>query len=145
MPFIPLTPNYHVSPQLTVEDVKAAKEAGYTHIICNRPDGEAAGQPGAEDIRAAAEAHGLSFEDLPISEGVSTNHMRRLREALKTDERILAYCRSGTRSALLWVAARIRAGEDVDETLRTAQLAGYDFTPFHQALSALGAQGKAGS
>ena len=35
-----LTPRYTVSPQITPEDIPAIKEAGFTTVICNRPDQE---------------------------------------------------------------------------------------------------------
>ncbi|MDE3029426.1 MAG: TIGR01244 family phosphatase, partial [Paracoccaceae bacterium] len=35
-----LTPDYAVSPQIEPADVAAIKAAGYTTVICNRPDRE---------------------------------------------------------------------------------------------------------
>ena len=44
---------------ISVENVAELKAAGYETIICNRPDGESAGQPGIVDIKRAAEAAGV--------------------------------------------------------------------------------------
>ena len=38
MAMIELTPGYSVSPQIALEDVQAAADAGITLVICNRPD-----------------------------------------------------------------------------------------------------------
>src|SRR3546814_14684481 len=41
----------------------------FRSIVCNRPDGEEAGQPTAAAIAAAAEAHGLRFVHIPVMSG----------------------------------------------------------------------------
>ena len=58
-----------VSPQITAEDVAAAASLGYRTIVCNRPDGEAPGQPSMAEIEAAAQAAGLSFLPLAFAGG----------------------------------------------------------------------------
>ena len=40
-------------------DVAALAASGFRSIICNRPDGEEAGQPPAATLAEAAAAHGL--------------------------------------------------------------------------------------
>jgi hypothetical protein len=42
---------------------------------------------------------------------------------------ILAYCRSGTRSTLLWALARASQGATAEELAPIANAAGYDITP----------------
>ena len=49
MAFKQITSSFSAAPQLTQDDVAAAAQAGYRSIISNRPDGEEAGQPSAED------------------------------------------------------------------------------------------------
>jgi uncharacterized protein (TIGR01244 family) len=52
----------------------------------------------------------------------------------------LAYCRSGTRSTLLWALARAKAG-DVPQTLHEkANGAGYDLTPVAALIDMLATQ-----
>jgi len=51
--------------------------------------------------------------------------------------KVLCYCRSGTRSTLLWSLARARAGDDTDEIADIAAAAGYDVTPIRQIMDAL--------
>src|SRR3546814_5317061 len=51
-----LTPALSVSPQIDPADVVALAASGFRSIVCNRPDGEEAGQPTAAAIAAAAAA-----------------------------------------------------------------------------------------
>src|SRR3546814_15265252 len=64
-----LTPALRVSPQIDPADVVALAASGFRSIVCNRPDGEEAGQPTAAAIAAAAEAHGLRFVHIPVMSG----------------------------------------------------------------------------
>lgn len=108
MSFLPVTPDFSVSPQIAVEDVARIKAEGFRSIICNRPDGEDPGQPEVAAIRAEAERLGLSFAFVPvISGGMLPEDAADLRAAL-TDlpGPVLAYCRSGTRSRNLYVMAQ---------------------------------------
>ncbi|MEL7029054.1 MAG: sulfur transferase domain-containing protein, partial [Pseudomonadota bacterium] len=52
--------------------------------------------------------------------------------------RTLAYCRSGTRSAMLWALTQAKFGDnDVSEILEAAASAGYDASPLARQLEAL--------
>jgi uncharacterized protein (TIGR01244 family) len=42
---------------------------------------------------------------------------------------LLAFCRSGTRSTMLWAIARSRLGDDPDVLAEKAAAAGYDLAP----------------
>ena len=90
------------SPQIVAEDVARAKEAGVTLIINNRPDGEAADQPGGAEIEAAAHANGIAYRAIPVSSaGFSLPQIEEMQTALDSAEgTVLAYCRSGTRSTI---------------------------------------------
>jgi len=99
-----LANNYFVSPQISPDDVAELASAGYTVIICNRPDDEDIGQPSADAIAAACEQHGLEFHHLPvagmpIAEGIVEKHKVIISSA---DGHVLAYCRSGQRSAYIF-------------------------------------------
>ncbi|MEC9310260.1 MAG: sulfur transferase domain-containing protein, partial [Pseudomonadota bacterium] len=69
MDFKTLTSGLSVSPQITIADLPAIRDAGYRAIICNRPDGEGADQPTFDEIQAAAEKLGLEARYLPIVSG----------------------------------------------------------------------------
>ena len=93
-----------VSPQISADDVAQIKRRGYRAIICNRPDGEASGQPHHGDIERAARAEGLDFRYLPVLPGQATNEdARAFRQLLREiPSPVLAYCRTGARSTMLW-------------------------------------------
>ena len=115
--FRQLTDGLWASPQITVADVERAKAEGFTHIICNRPDDEEPGQPSAIEIESAAKQNGMGFTSIPVSSaGFSLPQVDAMQDALANDgDKVLAYCRSGTRSTLLWALAQAKAGADLDE------------------------------
>ena len=122
-----ITPKVSVSPQIAPGDMAALKAQGFRSILCNRPDGEGPDQPTFDEIRAAAEAEGLEARYLPIVSGTVTEaQAAEFGEALEElPLPVLAYCRSGTRSATLWSLSQ--AGKrDVAQILSATKAAGYD-------------------
>lgn len=63
-----------------------------------------------------------------------------LEQAAKADGKVLAYCRSGTRSTLLWALSEAHKGKSPDYLTRTAASAGYDLTPIRPMLDQLAGQ-----
>lgn len=116
-----ITPDFHVAPQVTAADMAELKEAGFTHIICNRPASESMPQDQPELIEAAATAAGLGWTLNPLVSGdLSMDHVT----AQQADGKVLAYCASGTRSAILWALAQ--AGKmPTDDILAAIAQAGY--------------------
>ena len=49
-----VTENFAVSAQIQLADIPALKAAGFTALICNRPDGEDIDQPDHASVEAAA-------------------------------------------------------------------------------------------
>lgn len=98
-----LNPTLRVSPQIDPADVAGLAASGVRSIVCNRPDGEEAGQPVAADIAAAAEAHGLRFAHIPVVPGRigETDAAAMARALAELPGPVLAYCRSGARSEQL--------------------------------------------
>ncbi|NBB82172.1 MAG: TIGR01244 family phosphatase [Alphaproteobacteria bacterium] len=116
-----------VAPQLTAEDVAEAAKAGYRAIICNRPDGEGADQPTFEEIEAAAERHGMKAAYIPVVAGkVRDEDATAFGAALTAlPGPVLAYCRTGTRSATLWSLA-MADEKPLPDILAATGAAGYD-------------------
>lgn len=138
----PLTPSIFVAPQITTDTVAEAKALGVSLIINNRPEGESADQTPGDDIEAAATAAGMRYVAIPVSHsGFAHWQLDAIDEALASnpDGKTLCYCRSGTRSTLLWSLARARAGGAPDEIAETAAAAGYDVAPIREMLHALAA------
>lgn len=137
--FRPLTALYSVAPQISIEDIAAAKAAGFAMIVNNRPDGEDPAAPQGDAIAHAAAAEGLAYAAIPIGHaGFSHAQLDAIDTVLSgATGPVLAYCRSGTRSTHLWALARARAGDDVDAMCAAAARAGYDLTGLRPMMDAL--------
>jgi uncharacterized protein (TIGR01244 family) len=110
----PLAPGLSVAGRLDRADIDALARAGVRTIVNNRPDGEDPGQLPAAEASQLAAAHGIAYHHIPITAATLTRgdvdaFAATLREAA---EPVVAHCRSGTRSALLWALTRMRDGAD---------------------------------
>ena len=125
-----ITDALSVAPQITAPDVADLAGQGYRAIICNRPDGEGADQPAFKEIAAAARDAGIETRYLPVESGKVTDaDAEAFGETLgMLPGPVLAYCRSGTRSATLWSLAAAAGGRALPEILSSTQAAGYDMT-----------------
>ncbi len=128
-----------VSPQISLDQLAEAAAGGVTLVINNRPDGEDAGQPEGRAIADAAARAGMAYLAIPVTHaGFSGNQVEAMVAALDgATGPVLAYCRSGTRSTLLWALARARMGDRPDDLAAKAAGAGYDLTPIRPMLDAL--------
>lgn len=128
-----------VAEQIGPADVARAKDAGVTLIINNRPDGEAPGQPLGSTIEAAANDLGVDYLAIPVSAaGFSLPQVEAMGEALSSAQgKVLAFCRSGTRSTFLWSLAQARQGQDFASIEAKASAAGYNITPIRPTIEML--------
>ena len=139
-PLVAIDDRVAISGQLTPEDMKEIAAAGYVAVVNNRPDGEAPfGQPRTADLKKAAEAAGLVFLDLPFSgPRASPDQVRTFADLLaERPGRVVAYCKSGMRSSLLWGAAAIAGGRSLDDVLAAARRAGQNLDPVGDTMMAL--------
>ena len=100
-----------VAPQLSPEAMAEAARAGFRSVVNNRPDFEhGPDQPTNADIEAAARAAGLEYRFLPVAGGFQTpDQIAAFALLLEELPRpILAFCRSGNRSANLFLQATQR-------------------------------------
>lgn len=133
-----LTDSYAVSPQITPDDVATLAEAGFTTIICNRPDGEIPPEVQADAIRQAVEGAGLRFVVNPVIGGAITMENVTAQGAALTDSSgpVLAYCASGNRSSIVWALSQ--AGQrPTDELIAIPAKFGYALEPFRPTLEQL--------
>lgn len=131
------------SPQITLAEVAYAKALGIGLIINNRPEDESDDQTPGPDIEAAATAAGMVYVAIPVTHaGFSMTQVEAMQQALAQagDAPVLAYCRSGTRSTLLWALAQAKAGLDPEEIAAKAAGAGYDIAPIRATVDMLAAQ-----
>lgn len=131
-----ITPAYAVSPQITAEDVTAIAEAGFTLVICNRPDAEVTPDLYMDEIGTALAAAGIRFETLPLTQETMTlDNAARHRALIESAEGpVLAYCRTGTRCSVVWALGQ---ASDVapDEILTQTGQAGYQLDHLRPILS----------
>lgn len=116
-----------VSPQIAADDIARIKALGFRSLICNRPDGEGADQPTFEEIDRSAKAAGLETRYLPVQSGLVRDEDAAAFEGALRElpGPILAYCRTGTRSATLWSLSQ--AGKrPLPDILQKTKAAGYD-------------------
>ena len=140
--FRKLTDGVYASPQITLDDIAEAAAMGVKLIVNNRPEGESDDQvPGAE-IEAAARAAGMDYVAIPVTHsGFSETQVVAMAKALDGAEGpVLAYCRSGTRSTLLWALSEASQGGDPDALTNMAAKAGYDVSPVRPLMDMLKAR-----
>jgi uncharacterized protein (TIGR01244 family) len=132
---------YHVTPQITPDEVTAIAEAGFATIICNRPDQEIPPGIQAEDVSAAAKAAGVAFHNLPLTHQLMTPENIALQASIVagSDGPTLAYCASGTRCTVIWALGQAaEQSMSVDDILNTAQAAGYALEGLRPQLELIG-------
>ena len=108
LPIRAVSPDVCVAAQLSPEAMAELARAGFRSVINNRPDFEhGPDQPTNAAIEAAAKAAGLEYRFLPVSGGYqSPQEIAAFATLLGELPRpILAFCRSGARSARLFAAA----------------------------------------
>ena len=132
-----LTETMCVAPQMQPDEIAALKDEGVTMIINNRPDHEEPGQPTSKQIHAAAKEAGIGYAHIPVGHGISPAEVDAMREALAScgDGKVLGFCRSGTRSTLLWALAQNEEGVAREKLDAAAEGAGYSLTPISHLLS----------
>ena len=128
MPIFHLTESLSVAAQITTQDIPNLAAQGFNVVVCNRPDDEVPGQATMDEIEAACNAADLIFVRYPVDamnfpgpdiEGLG---------ALFDDpgQSVLAYCRTGTRCANLWVTSQ--SGDSQAAAVQTARELGFDLS-----------------
>jgi sulfide:quinone oxidoreductase len=138
---VPLDEITSVAGQIQLDELEELAASGIRVIVNNRPDGEAFfGQPKARDMEEEAARHGMAFASLPFTmQTLTPEHVSEFARILKdADGPILAYCRTGNRSSLLWAAAQVALGAPIEAVLAQALEAGYDLRPAAPLIADLG-------
>ena len=128
MPIFQLTDTLSVAGQITPQDIPGIAAQGITVVVCNRPDGEVPQQATMDEIEAACNDTGLLFVRYPVTAmdfpGPDLEGLGDLFD--DPGQSVLAYCRTGTRCANLWVATRDPA--DQTEAVQIARDIGFDLS-----------------
>lgn len=135
-----LAPNYAVSAQFTPSDFATLAGMGVHTVICNRPDGEVPPELQAAPMQAAAEAAGIAFVFNPVigGMGLAPASIEEQADAIAAaDGKVVAYCASGMRSALMWALSQ--AGHvPTEEILETVAKAGFPMDHLKGQIDGLG-------
>ena len=116
-----LSPSFAIAPQLQSADIGRVAELGFCAILAVRPDGEDRSSLTSRQVRAGARKAGLQFQYAPASmhEVTESKTVARFEQALLGLEGpVLAYCKSGTRAAILWALSQ--AGLQPLDAIRAA-------------------------
>jgi sulfide:quinone oxidoreductase len=128
MPIFQLTESLSVAAQIAPQDISNLATRGFTVVVCNRPDGEVPGQATMDEIEAACNAAGLLFVRYPVDAmnfpGPDIEGLRALFD--DPSQSVLAYCRTGTRCANLWVTSQ--TGDEQAEAMQIARDIGFDLS-----------------
>ncbi len=131
-----LTDHIYLSKQIYPADMTKLAKCGIGCIINNRPDGEGLDQPSHMELQKAAALHGMSMYYMPVTLGHSfESQANTFRQILnQTDQIVLAFCRTGNRSAHIWALSQagIMPGETI---IKIARKAGYDISAMAQKLN----------
>lgn len=135
----PITPRYAVSPQISVGDVPAIAKAGFTKVICNRPNVEVPPDQQSDAIGEAVRAAGMEFEVLELTHQTMTSENVARQKALAENGPgpVLAYCASGTRCSVVWALGQCGT-LTTDEILQATGKAGYALDNLRPTLDQLG-------
>ena len=125
-----------ISAQVTKPDLEQARKLGVTLVVNNRGDGEDPGQPTSAEVERWVESANMAYSHIPVIKGIGPADVEAMVEAIDDagDGRLLAYCRTGLRSAMLWALARRQLGTDRAEIERAAQRAGFSLQPIAHLL-----------
>jgi uncharacterized protein (TIGR01244 family) len=132
--------DFAVAPQISAADIAEMARDGVRTLINNRPDDEEPGQLSSAAAKAEAAKHGMTYLHIPVqTPTISAADIEATARALKSAPRpIVAHCRSGTRSYLLWAAAQAFEGKDPAQLVMRAAGDGYDIRSLPDLLRRIG-------
>jgi uncharacterized protein (TIGR01244 family) len=135
-----IAPGLAVSPQPNKDDIKQLAKQGFRTIINNRPEGEEPGQLSPAEEKVEAEQQGLSYVHIPMTLAtVTASDVEAFRRAVQeSPQPVLAHCKGGTRSYLLWAAGEVLSGgRDSSELEKEAAAKGFKLQPLPDLVSRL--------
>lgn len=130
--FKPLSDEISVAAQITVADIDKIIEAGFATVICHRPNEELSGfspemEPDYQTLANQLADYNIKVLYQPINQLSRQEVEKFAKLCSQSATPILAYCTSGTRSALLWALVQTLINKQPRETvLATTKQAGYD-------------------
>jgi len=125
-----------VSGQIAPDEVAGLAAQGVTVLVNNRADFEDLDQPLASEIEEAAAQAGIAYRFVPIIRGIGPSDVEAMQEALREAEggKLLAFCRSGNRSAMVCALAHRQEGASAQQIRQRLNDAGFDPSPIAHLL-----------
>lgn len=125
----PLSSTAWASHQVALDALPEVAAAGIRCVVNNRPDGEEPGQPTSAEMEAAVRAAGMTYVHAPVAGMPGPDAVGAVAAVLETNEPVLMFCRSGTRSTFAWaLAMRALDRAEPDAIRQAAADAGYDLS-----------------
>jgi sulfide:quinone oxidoreductase len=138
-PLIELAPGLSAAGALGPSDIEALAASGVRTLINNRPDNEDPGQLPAAEARRLAAAHGIAYHHIPVTAAtLSRADVEAFAAVLRSaSQPVVAHCRSGTRSTLLWALTQLDEGADPAVLIAQAARQGIDIAALPAVASRL--------
>jgi uncharacterized protein (TIGR01244 family) len=113
-PLMQLSPGLTAAGALSADNIEALAASGVKTIINNRPDNEDPGQLPADEARRLCAEHGIAYSHIPFVNATLTKaEIDAFEKVLMSGSHpMVAHCRSGTRSTMIWALTRMRQGDD---------------------------------
>jgi uncharacterized protein (TIGR01244 family) len=114
LPLMDLAPGLTAAGALSRDDIEALAASGVKTIINNRPDGEDPGQLSADEAGRLCASRSIAYHHIPFVAATLTRaDIDAFDAVLKSaPQPVVAHCRSGTRSTMIWALTRMRQGEN---------------------------------
>lgn len=129
----------YVSKQLDERLARRVAQYEIKTVICNRPDGEEPNQPNFEAVQAWLKQNGIEHVIyLPVEmDNIDDESLENFKQAVaQSPAPILAYCRSGTRSSMMWALNQVKRGVEVNSVIKAAELANINLEVYRDKLEA---------
>ncbi len=110
MNVVKLSSRFSAAGQITADDLGDIAAEGFKSVMNNRPDGEGGPeQAKSDDLAAAAAELGLAYKYLPVISGsITKQNLDDFERACeKLEGPTLLFCRTGSRSTMLWNLATV--------------------------------------
>lgn len=137
----PINDKLYVAKQLQTSDFHTAAEMGIKVIINNRPDNEEDNQLSHEIAQVLAKELGMEYHYLPMANGqpLPPTLVDDYKNVLdNADGKVLAYCRTGTRSSFLWALGQLQAGNiTVEDAIQSAANADINLGNFRSVFESI--------
>src|ERR1700739_1542821 len=113
-PLMQLSSGLTAAGALSADNIEALAAAGVKPTINNRPDNEDPGQLPADEARELCAAHGIAYHHIPfVAATLTREHIDAFEKVMMSGSHpMVAHCRSGTRSTMIWALTRMRQGDD---------------------------------